>query len=378
MKTALLPWQVGLALTLSFTPALGQTPAQKAATEAFRDCREMEKYGDATPCWKRWLEKHKASGSEAEVLVAEERVAKESAPKDEPDAPAPEATPEPEEQPADEQEEVVAEEPGEEAAAELTPEEFTASSDALGEFQELGLSIQVHGAGHYLFLDQPHFAPYGAIQAGPDSWVQQQFGLPELMYGGGGAVGYDWGQHVALSKLFVRAGVDFLIGNGTATQAQIVAFELMAEKGFELMPFDLYVALGPAATLVRVRSVPYYNPVILGELDPDTGEIVEVSQMPGQIVDYEALRFGVAAVVGVHYELTEMIALRAEIPLRYNLASQGYDSANPATSQCPSDLSDPSGVSSTANQDSQRCWGFDTREDTFASVGARLGAAIRF
>lgn len=51
---------------------------KKAATEAFKQCRDQEQYGDATACWRAWLEKHRSAGGEAELMVAEERVAKKS------------------------------------------------------------------------------------------------------------------------------------------------------------------------------------------------------------------------------------------------------------------------------------------------------------
>lgn len=53
------------------------TPAQKAAaSEAFLLCRDMEKMGDAVPCWKLWVARHSSHGSEAEVMLASERVEK--------------------------------------------------------------------------------------------------------------------------------------------------------------------------------------------------------------------------------------------------------------------------------------------------------------
>jgi hypothetical protein len=191
----------------------------------------------------------------------------------------------------------------------------------------------------------------------------------------------------------VRAGGDFLLGNGTATQATLIVAELFVEKGFYLgTRTALYTGLGPTMTMAKVRAVPFYNPVVLGELDPDSGDIVEVrdmvpgqGEMPGQIVDYEAMRFGAAAVVGFEFLLSPNVALRAEVPLRFGFASAGYDSANPATMVCPTSFDedapgtlDPTTVSASPDQDSQRCWGFDTREDTFASAGARAGAKIMF
>jgi hypothetical protein len=108
-KAAILSLALAASLTLlSPFAALAQTNAQKKeATDAFKACREMEQYGEATACWKRWLEKHRANGGEAEVMVAEERAAKgkppaekpakpeEPPPATEPPATEPEATEEP-------------------------------------------------------------------------------------------------------------------------------------------------------------------------------------------------------------------------------------------------------------------------------------------
>lgn len=51
----------------------GPTREQReAATRDFRTCREVEAEGDATACWRVWLKRHRETGTEAEVLVAEE------------------------------------------------------------------------------------------------------------------------------------------------------------------------------------------------------------------------------------------------------------------------------------------------------------------
>src|SRR4051794_25699541 len=42
------------------------------STEAFATCREQEKVGDASACWKVWLSKWRETGSEAETAYAEE------------------------------------------------------------------------------------------------------------------------------------------------------------------------------------------------------------------------------------------------------------------------------------------------------------------
>jgi hypothetical protein len=97
------------------------------------------------------------------------------------------------------------------------------------------------------------------------------------------------------------------------------------------------------------------------------------------------MRFGATALIGVDFELTPGIALLAEIPLHFSFPSTGYDSAAPSTMVCPRSFDanapgtlDPTTVSQLPDQDSLRCWGFDTREDTFASAGARIGARVTF
>jgi hypothetical protein len=45
------------------------------AERDFSMCRELQKEGDAGACWKVWLKKHRAIGTEAEVAYAEEHVA---------------------------------------------------------------------------------------------------------------------------------------------------------------------------------------------------------------------------------------------------------------------------------------------------------------
>src|SRR5690606_31365669 len=92
--------------------AAAQTKAQKDATNAFRNCRDMEQFGDATPCWRLYLERHRSAGNEAEIMLAEERVARAPA------EPAPPATGEsPAEAPPP-----VAEPPGEPDAPPAEPE----------------------------------------------------------------------------------------------------------------------------------------------------------------------------------------------------------------------------------------------------------------
>src|SRR5690606_5955587 len=114
------------------------------------------------------------------------------------------------------------------AEGEQTPSELSlrlgeaSAGDTLSEMRMLGLGIQVHGGAMFYPLDKPHYAPYGAIQASQDVWVQQQFGLPLMMFGGGGALSYDMSSLVGWSEFSIRAGGEFLVGNGTATQASLI------------------------------------------------------------------------------------------------------------------------------------------------------------
>jgi hypothetical protein len=248
------------------------------------------------------------------------------------------------------------------------------AGDTVSELSMLGLGIQVHGGAMFFPVDSPHYAPYGAIQASEDVWVQQKFALPQLMFGGGGALSYDMSWLVGWSEFSVRLGGEYLMGNGTATQATLIETELVAEKGFYLgTGLELYVGLGPTMTIAKVRSVPFYNPIILGQ--EQNGELVAVNEIPGQVVDFRSMLFGATAMVGFEYLLTPHVALRAEFPFRFSIP-QGYDKGTPPQSTCPSDLSDPD--STLESRDSSLCWGYDTREDTYASGGGRLGALVMF
>ncbi len=62
---------------LSSVPALAKEPTaqeKKAATDGFKSCHEQETYGDATSCWRVWFDKYEHTGTEAEVLFAQERL----------------------------------------------------------------------------------------------------------------------------------------------------------------------------------------------------------------------------------------------------------------------------------------------------------------
>ena len=125
----------------------------------------------------------------------------------------------------------------------------------------------------------------------------------------------------------------------------------------------------------KVRAVPYYENMSLGVGEPPNTMVV--ASMPGQIVDYTNTLFGLTALVGASYELVERLDVRLEVPLRFHLP-RGYDQGNPPLMRCPTDFSDPTTLSAEPDQDSRVCWGFDQREDTFASVGVRLGLGYAF
>jgi hypothetical protein len=208
------------------------------------------------------------------------------------------------------------------------------------------------------------------------------------MFGGGGALSYDLDWLIGWSEFSVRAGGDFLLGNGTATQVQMIETELVFEKGVYLgTGFEMYFGLGPTFSLIRLRGVPRFNPVILldcpGERLPDgtcpaDADFTEAAQIPGQVVDYNATRFGATALLGFELLLSPNFAMRAEFPVRGNIPKQGYDSASPPLSQCPDDPTEPGSVSATAEVDSRLCWGFQQREDLWLAAGARLGAKVMF
>lgn len=53
-------------------PARSQPRPRTPSADAFSACREQEKIGDARACWALWLQKFRATGSEAETAYAEE------------------------------------------------------------------------------------------------------------------------------------------------------------------------------------------------------------------------------------------------------------------------------------------------------------------
>ncbi|MBX3191965.1 MAG: PEGA domain-containing protein [Labilithrix sp.] len=62
----------GAVAILAFaTPAFAQRPARTASAEAFSFCREQEKLGEARACWSVWLQKYRATGTEAEAAYAQ-------------------------------------------------------------------------------------------------------------------------------------------------------------------------------------------------------------------------------------------------------------------------------------------------------------------
>lgn len=69
-------WSVALGILLSVGAAQAQQSKQGEASKMFRLCRAIEKNGDATACWKTWLDEHREYGHEAEVMVAEERASR--------------------------------------------------------------------------------------------------------------------------------------------------------------------------------------------------------------------------------------------------------------------------------------------------------------
>jgi hypothetical protein len=73
-------WLAGAVLISTSGTAWGQAAKPSAplgrmqAERDFSMCRELQKEGDAGSCWKVWLRKHRAIGTEAEVAYAEEHL----------------------------------------------------------------------------------------------------------------------------------------------------------------------------------------------------------------------------------------------------------------------------------------------------------------
>jgi hypothetical protein len=79
---------VGLVLPWPAARAQSRRLPKTPASEAFGLCREQDKVGDASACWKVWLSKWREIGSEAEVAYAEEHASsKKVEPVPEPAAP---------------------------------------------------------------------------------------------------------------------------------------------------------------------------------------------------------------------------------------------------------------------------------------------------
>jgi hypothetical protein len=248
-------------------PASAQQKGKNAAAEAFKACREQEKYGDATSCWKGWLDKHRSAAHEAEVLYAEEKVKDGEAPQDKPESEHGEAPSE---------------------AAPLPP--------------GIGLSVIAHGTAALFFMNEGE-------QRFPLSPTQDAtYSVPSFGYGGGFSVGYGLVKLLKWPHTHVRLGAERLVGVADGTGVAVTNADLAFEKGFPLgKKLKLYFAVGPSLTLVELKIVPPAFAV------PDqTREVQRVT----------STRFGGTGRAGLELALGSRLGARLEAAVRIN--SRGF------------------------------------------------------
>ena len=248
-------------------PAAAQQRDENAATEAFKACREQEKYGDTTSCWKAWLDKHRSAAHEAEVLYAEEKAKQGEAPKDKPES-----------------------------------AEGEAPDEAAPEPSGIGLSVIAHGTAALFFMNV-------AEQRFPLSPTEEAtYSVPSFGYGGGLSVGYSLGKLLKWRDTHVRLGAERLVGEGDGTGVAVTNADLAFEKGFPLgKKLKLYFAVGPSLTLVELKIVPPAFAV------PD--QTREVQRVTGT-------RFGGTGRAGLELALGSRLGARLEAAVRVN--SRGF------------------------------------------------------
>jgi opacity protein-like surface antigen len=253
------------ALAATARPA-GAEENAKGASSAFKACREQEKYGDATSCWRAWLDRHQSTGHEAEVLYAEEKVTQGGTDRERESPMADEA---------------------------VDPREGGTPAKSGS-----GLSVIAHGAAAGFFLNEPE----QRFVVSPTRTAT--FSVPSFGYGGGLSVGYEIGRLIGWRETHVRLGAERLVGTGDGTGAGVTHADLTFEKGFPLgQKLKLYFALGPSLTLVELKIVPP------GVAVPDqTREVQEVT----------STRFGGAGRAGVELALASRLAARLEAAGRIN------------------------------------------------------------
>ncbi len=101
----------------------------------------------------------------------------------------------------------------------------------------------------------------------------QDFTLPDVVFGGGGTLGYDLSSLVHSTETYVRVGAGLFTGNGLNTSAQLVPIDLWLEKGlylarrvtltaavggtFQLSSVSLLATVGPYQEDLHVSSSTY-------------------------------------------------------------------------------------------------------------------------
>ena len=247
-------------------PAAAQQDG-KSASEGFKACREQEKYGDATSCWRAWLDKHKSTGHEAEVLYAEEKVKQGGAAGDEPQSAG-----------SDEDE---------------VEGDKTASVEP-----GIGLSVIAHGTAAWFFRNE------GEMRFSLSPTQAATYSVPSFGYGGGLSVGYSIGKLLRWRDTHVRLGAERLVGTANGTGAAVTHADLVFEKGFPVGPkLKIYFALGPSLTLVELKVVP------------------PAFAVPDQTRDVQKLtstRFGGAGRAGLELALGSRLGARLEATARIN------------------------------------------------------------
>jgi hypothetical protein len=330
---SILPCFVLAAVASIAAPASAQK-AKKAATEAFKACREQEKFGEATSCWRAWLEKHKSAAQEAEVLYAEEKVKQGESAKEEPEPESKAAASEAEGAAPAAPAEKEGTEAGESAEAEASLEDLS-DDDGAPAKPGIGLSVILHGtAALFIMNEGEHRFALSPTQAAT-------YNVPGFGYGGGLSVGYSLAKLLKMQHTHVRVGAERLVGTGDGTSVAVTNAELVFEKGFALgSKLIVYVALGPSLTIGQVNVVPAEVPV-----PNQTDRTQEIS----------TTRFGGTARVGLELPLSARLFARLEVAGRVN--TKGF--YEPADGNVI-------------------FWDFEKRKDSFSSVGGRLGVGVTF
>ena len=253
------------ALLAAARPA-GAEENGKGASSAFKACREQEKYGDATSCWRAWLDKHRPTGHEAEVLYAEEKVKQGGA--------------------ADE-----LEPPGADQGAD-------AGDGAAPAKAGTGLALVAHGAAAGFLLNE------GEQRFAVSPTRTAAFSVPSFGYGGGLSVGYGLDKMLGWRESYVWLGAERLVGTGEGTGAGVTHADLTLEKGFPLSrKLKLYFALGPSLTLVELKVVP---------------PAVAVADQTREVQELTSTRFGGVGRAGLELALGSRLGVRLEAAARIN------------------------------------------------------------